>query len=184
MQMLSEVLGRVMRRLRGPQRHLRLQEGGAISLRGRVIQRGHVRLICERPPVSVTQQSDPGIRARPDCCMSGPAHTPTQPNTNPCPVSPYPCSSETSPVASECALDPSQQAACAEPVASLEPSSDSQGPLTASGAHPSEPVAYAVPFASLDPSSDRGLVVEYAGLPRSRSASRCCRSQASCLGSG
>ena len=47
--MLSEVLGRVMRHLHGPQRHLRLQEGGAIGLRGRVVQCCHVRLICERP---------------------------------------------------------------------------------------------------------------------------------------
>ena len=45
---LGEVFGGVVRHLHGPQRHLRFQEGGAICLCGWVVQRCHVRLICER----------------------------------------------------------------------------------------------------------------------------------------
>ena len=46
---LSKVLLRVMRHLRGTQRHLRLQEGCAIGLGARVVQRNHVRLVGQRP---------------------------------------------------------------------------------------------------------------------------------------
>ena len=49
MQMLSEVLLRVVGHLHGAQRHLRLQEGGAVGLVAGVVQRNHVRLVGQRP---------------------------------------------------------------------------------------------------------------------------------------
>ena len=49
MVVLSEVFLRVVGHLHGAQRHLRLQEGGAVGLGAGVVQRDHVRLVGQRP---------------------------------------------------------------------------------------------------------------------------------------